>query len=66
MSRIKSLEKEDRKDISNYIATLEDGSTISVEAKSKSEAEKLVEDFLNTDDGKVLHPKPTKKEKKAS
>ena len=45
---IKSIEKEDRKDISNYIATLEDGRTIGIEAKSKEEAEKKIVEHLKT------------------
>lgn len=47
---IKSIKKEDRKDISNYIATLENGSTIGIEAKSKEEAEKKILEFLKTED----------------
>ncbi len=45
---IKSIKKEDRKDISNYIATLEDGSTIGIEAKSKEEAEKKIKEHLKS------------------
>ena len=45
---IKSIEKEDRKDISNYIATLEDGRTIGIEAKSKEEAKKKIEEHLKS------------------
>lgn len=44
--KIKSIKKEDRKDISNYIATLESGETIGVEAKSKEEAEKKILEAL--------------------
>lgn len=63
MSRIKTIEKDDRKDISNYTAILDDGSTVSVEAKSKDEATKKVEEFLESEDGKLLHPKPSSKKK---
>lgn len=47
MYKIEKLEKDDtRKDISNYIATLEDGSTIGIEAGTAKEArEKLAEHF---------------------
>jgi len=45
---IKSIEKEDRKDISNYIATLEDGSTIGIEASSKKEAEEKIKKHLES------------------
>lgn len=45
--KIKSIEKDTtRKDISNYIATLEDDSTMSVEANSKSEAEEKIKKTL--------------------
>lgn len=54
--RIKSVEKEDRKDISSYLATLTDGSQIGVEAKSKAEATKQVEEFLESEDGKRFYP----------
>lgn len=46
--KIKSIKKEDRKDISNYIATLEDGSTIGIEAKSKEEAEEKIKKHLES------------------
>jgi hypothetical protein len=39
---IVKIEKEDREDISNYIATLENGETIGIEAKSKSEARRKI------------------------
>jgi len=45
---IKSIEKENRKDISNYIATLEDGRTIGIEAKDKAEAEKKIKEHLES------------------
>ncbi len=45
---IKSIEKEDRKDISNYIATLENGNTIGVEAESESEARRKILLHLET------------------
>ena len=50
MYKIDKLEKDDsRKDISNYVATLEDGSTIGIEAKSAEEArEKLAEHYEAT------------------
>lgn len=44
--KIKSIKKEDRKDISNYIATLEDDSIIGIEASTKKEAEKKILEFL--------------------
>jgi len=47
-TEIKSIKKEDRKDISNYIATLEDGSTIGIEASSKKEAEEKIKKHLKT------------------
>jgi len=47
---IKSVEKEDRKDISNYIVTLENGSTIGIEAKSKDEASKKAKELLKNKD----------------
>lgn len=47
-SNIKSIKKEDRKDISNYIVTFEDSSTIGIEAKSKEEAEKKILEHLES------------------
>jgi len=50
---IKSIEKNNsRKDISLFEATLEDGSTVSVEADSKKEAESKLKKYLEDLDSK--------------
>lgn len=44
--KIKSIEKADRKDISYYVATLENGHTVGTEADTKKEAEKKITEFI--------------------
>lgn len=46
MRTIKSIVKEDRKDISIYTATLSDESTVAIEADTKAEAEQKFEAWL--------------------
>lgn len=46
MQKIISIEKDKRKDISNYTAIFENGDTLSIEAKSKEEAEKKILEYL--------------------
>ena len=46
MKEIEKIVKENRKDISNYLVTLDNGDIIGVEASSEKEAEERVLDYL--------------------
>ena len=47
---IKSIKKEDREDIDNYLATLENGEIIGVEASSEKEAKAKIKEYLKNRD----------------
>jgi len=58
---IVSIKKENRKDISNWIATLDNGSTVGTEAKTEEQARKQVEEAIE----KYLIPQAEAEAKRA-